>query len=297
VRARLVCAVLTVFAALAIVAWGLLPGAGAGSSPAPSTRAFANSPASASASASASQSKTPDVTHNMHLVFNASFRGSTLDSSVWDTCFPWADQSAGCTDFGNQKEVEWYLPSQVHVSGGVLHLTAKGESTSGLAKTGAPKVYSCRSGMVTTHPGFNFEYGYIQVVARIPNDGYLWPALWLDPSNYSWPPEIDMLEHWGPPKDSSGMFFHPVGAGLVAQQLPPKEYGATVGWQTFAVDWTPSKLTWYLNGTEVFSVIQHIPHQKMYFIANLAGFKPTPHSSHRSCSSGTLEIRSVKVWQ
>jgi beta-glucanase (GH16 family) len=301
VRARVAFAALAVFAAFAIVVWGLLPGAGTGSSPAASTQALANPSASAGASgqagASASQPKTPALTHNMHLVFDASFRGSTLNSSVWDTCFPWADQSSGCTDFGNQKEIEWYLPSQVHVSGGVLKLTAKRELTSGLTKAGAPKVYDCRSGMVTTHPGFNFKYGYIQVVARIPNGSYLWPALWLDPSNFSWPPEIDMLEHWGPPKGSSGMFFHPVGGGLVAQQLPPKQYGAIIGWQTFALDWTPSKLTWYLNGTQIFSVLQRIPHQKMYFIANLAGFKPNPLSSHRSCSSGTLEIRSVKVWQ
>jgi beta-glucanase (GH16 family) len=151
--------------------------------------------------------------------------------------------------------------------------------------------------MVTTHPSLNFKYGYIQVVARIPNAGHLWPALWLDPSNYHWPPEIDILEHWGPPKESSGMFFHPVSGGLVAQHMTLAQYKQTVGWQTFALDWTPSKLTWYLNGTEVFSVVQAIPHQKMFLIANLAGFNRSASSSHSSCSSATMEIKSVKVWQ
>jgi beta-glucanase (GH16 family) len=288
VRARLAFAALTVFAAAAIVVWGLLPGKVPGLRSAASARTPASS--SASASPSASPSTAQNLTSNMHEVFDAKFRGSALNSSVWDTCYPWADQSAGCTNFGNaSKEFEWYLPSQVHVSGGVLSLTATRERTSGTTKEGSPKVYVCRSGMVTTHPSFNFKYGYVQVVAHISNGTGTWPALWLAASDYAWPPEIDMLEHWGSPRDSSGMFFHPVGAGQVVQALPPEHYRVTGGWQTFAVDWTPSKVTWYLGGKAVFSVTQHVPHQKMYFIANVAAF-------NKRCS-GTLEIRSVKVWQ
>ena len=284
-RARLAFAALTVFAAFAIVVWGLLPGKVSG------LRSTASARTSASASPSASGStKATAPTANMHLVFDAKFRGSALNSTVWDTCYPWADQSAGCTNFGNAgKEFEWYLPSQVQVSDGVLSLTARREPTSGLTKAGSPKVYACRSGMVTTHPSFNFKYGYIQVVAHVADGVGTWPALWLAASDYAWPPEIDMLEHWGSPRNSSGMFFHPVGAGQVVEPLPSQDYDVTTGWQEFAIDWTPSKVTWYMDGKAVFSVAQHIPHQKMYFIANVAAF-------NKRCS-GTLEIRSVKVWQ
>ena len=287
-RERLAFATLTVFAALAIVVWGLLPGKVIGDRSTASARTSAHSSASPSASPSPS---TPGLTSNMHLVFDAKFPGSALDGSVWDTCYPWADQSEGCTNFGNAtKEVEWYLPSQVQVSGGVLNLTATREATSGLTKAGSPKVYECRSGMVTTHPGFNFKYGYVQVVAHITNGADLWPALWLAASDLKWPPEIDILEHWGPPRDSSGMFFHPIGAGQVVQPLP---YDVTTGWQKLAIDWTASKITWYLNDRAIFSVTQHVPHQKMYFIANVAAYKT---KGYNACS-GTLEIRSVKVWQ
>jgi beta-glucanase (GH16 family) len=51
--------------------------------------------------------------------------------------------------------------------------------------------------MVTSYPGFNFEYGTVQIVAQIPKNVGLWPALWLLPASESWPPEIDMLESWG----------------------------------------------------------------------------------------------------
>jgi beta-glucanase (GH16 family) len=291
VRGRLAFATLAVFAALAVVAWGLLSGAGPRSGNSTSS-AGTLSGSSASASPSVSRSSNaPALTAGMHLVFDPSFRGSSLNTSVWDTCYPGAVQSVGCTNTGNSgKEIEWYLPSQVQVSGGVLDLTARRAVTSGFTKTGTPKTYDCRSGMVNTQPSFNFKYGYIQIVAHITNGTGLWPALWLAASNLKWPPEMDLLEHWGPPRDFSGMFFHPIGAGQVVQAVPEN---VTSGWQVFALDWTPSKLTWYLNGKTVFSITQDIPHQKMYFIANVAVFKKR---GGNSCS-GTLKIRSVKVWQ
>ena len=108
--------------------------------------------------------------------FTADFSGSRLNTSVWATCYPWMDTPSGCTNFGNT-EYEWYLPGQDQVSGGVLHLVAQRTPTPGMTADGTPKAYSCRSGMVTTYPGFRFQYGYVQVVAQIPNGPGLWPAL------------------------------------------------------------------------------------------------------------------------
>jgi beta-glucanase (GH16 family) len=295
VRARLTLAALAVVAALTVVAWGLVPGARSAPGRSAVTRTSAN-PISPSSGASAgaqplSSGPSQALTRNMHLVFNASFHGSKLNTSIWDTCYPY-DAQSGCNNFGN-KEVEWYIPSQVRVSGGVLNLTAKRERTPGLTKAGGRHIYSCRSGMVTSSPGFNFKYGYIQVVAHITNGAGLWPALWLAASNFQWPPEIDMLEHWGPPRHGSAMFFHPSGAYQVAYAIPPSN-DITSGWHTFAVDWTASQVAWYLDGKIMFRVVQNIPHQKMYFIANVAAFKGKKRTN--PCT-GTLKVRSVKVWQ
>ena len=72
-------------------------------------------------------------------------------------------------NFGNSThESEWYLPSQVKVENGTLNLVAKREPTAGTAANGNSRTYYCRSGMVTTYPGFRFRYGYLQIVARIP---------------------------------------------------------------------------------------------------------------------------------
>jgi beta-glucanase (GH16 family) len=231
------------------------------------------------------------MTSNMHLVLDATFTGRRLNRSIWDTCYPWANPAKGCTNFSNP-EVEWYMPSQVKLANGVLNLAAKRIPTEGYTKYGTSKLYDCRSGMVTSHPGLNFKYGYVQIVARIPAGADLWPALWLEASNFHWPPEIDMLEHWGPPASYSGMYFHPVGAEPVDMHIPDSAH-VLDGWHTFAIDWTRSRITWYLDGHLMFSVDQNIPHQKMYLIANVAAFVRNGVSS----CDGTLQIQSVRVWQ
>lgn len=233
--------------------------------------------------------------------FTATFTGSQLNTSIWSTCYPGFGQS-GCTNFGNRgHEDEWYLPSQVQVSGGLLHLIAHREPTSGATESGAPETYQCRSGMVTTYPGFNFEYGYIQVVARIPAGAGLWPALWLAASDLKWPPEMDIVEAWSTPRFPSlfaSTYFHyktSSGNAYVGGPITPAT--SAFGWHTFALSWTSTKMTWLVDGNVIMTVRQHVPHQKMYFIADLAESisKAHPHVTAGQCN-GSLLIRSVKVW-
>ena len=44
---------------------------------------------------------------------------------------------------------------------------AQAVATQGTDSSGKPKTYACRSGMVTSYPGFNFEYGTVQIVVQI----------------------------------------------------------------------------------------------------------------------------------
>jgi beta-glucanase (GH16 family) len=224
--------------------------------------------------------------------FAATFSGSTLDTAIWATCYPQMKQS-GCTNFGN-KETQWYLPSQDQVSGGLLHLVARREPTQGTTASGTPEVYGCRSGMVTSYPGFRFKYGYLQIVARIPSSPGLWPALWLVPANiHKWPPEIDIVESWG--KGAfAGAFFHPYprhtkpDRGLIRPPL------RAAGWHTFALSWTKTQLTWLLDGRVILTVRNRVPHLKMFLIADLAAYLPV--GGVNQCS-GSLLIRSVKLWK
>jgi beta-glucanase (GH16 family) len=284
---------------LAIGIWDVgLPGHSAS----PGTAA-AKPSASASPAQNLSAPVVPDVAGVIHpkgaAEFNATFTGSRLDTSVWDTCYPWMDQR-GCMNFDNARtELEWYLPSQDQVYGGALHLVAQSLPTAGRSATGAPKEYACRSGMVTSDRGFQFEYGYIQVVAQIPATAGLWGALWLDPANFGWPPEIDILEAWGGPLPYAGSFFHyRSGTRLGHNKAVLSPATKAFGWHTFALSWTKTQMTWLLDGKVELTVRQHVPHQQMFFIANLAeAVSPAQPNVGLGDCDGKLLIRSVKVWK
>jgi beta-glucanase (GH16 family) len=225
------------------------------------------------------------------LTFDSDFSGPTLDTNVWATCYWFATPGAGCTNSGNSnEEKEWYQSSQDQVSDGVLDLVAQHEPTDGTSAKGAPEVYTCRSGMVTTEPSFNFEYGYVQMVARLPYSYGLWPAFWLAASNKKWPPEVDIFEHWDS-QANTGAYLHPLNGVRQGGRVQAVS-NLSKGWHTFTLSWTKNKLTWYIDDYQVFSTTTQIPRQDMYIIANVADTS----TAATSCS-GTMQIKSVKVWQ
>jgi beta-glucanase (GH16 family) len=223
-------------------------------------------------------------------VYSANFSGYTLDTKTWGTCYPWASQS-GCTNFGNttDPEKEWYQPGQIKVENGALALIATRTPTQGYNQWGQPTQYACRSGMVTTFPGLDWKYGFLQITARVAFGKGLWSAFWLAPASMSWPPEIDVLEHWGS-QAVSRVYLHPIG--LPRQKGQRLLANANVGWHTFTLKWTSTRLIWYFDGYQVYATTTGIPQQAMYLIANLA----VDDASPGGCD-GTLFIKSVRLWQ
>jgi beta-glucanase (GH16 family) len=222
--------------------------------------------------------------------FNATFHGSHLNTKIWDTCYPLQpNYNGGCRNFGNPEEAEWYQPSQVKVSGGSVRLIAQRKKTIGATSTGAREVYGCRSGMITSYPGFKFEYGFVQVVANIPHANGLWPALWLAAANGKFPPEIDMLESWGV-NANTGSFYHPAIGHRSRAYYSRK---LTLGWHTYSLSWTKSRLAFYVDKKLVLSVTKNVPHQRLYLLADLAEYLP----AKRGYCTGQLMIKSVKIWK
>jgi len=223
--------------------------------------------------------------------FDATFSGSKLNTSVWGTCYPW-QSPRGCTNFGNANEYEWYVPAQDQVYGGALHLVPDRAPTQGLAQDGRPKEYQYRSGMVTTYPSYSFTYGYVQVVARIPYGSGLWPALWMLPANLRWPPEIDIIEHYGDSPVSWQHLHSPIYPTQLAFEPTPN---LSAGWHTFGLYWSPQAVIWFIDGQRVFDDTHAIPNQPMYLLADLAVYQQV--QSGWDASADSMAIQSVSVWQ
>jgi beta-glucanase (GH16 family) len=199
-------------------------------------------------------------------LFEEDFDGNTLDTETWSTCYYWRESD--CTNEWND-ELQVYTDDNVEISGGSLVLTARQQDAEGFTMSDEREGFDFTSGMVTTESSFAFTYGYVEVRARVPSADGVWPAIWLLPINREWPPEIDIMEHVGDP----GVYYstvHP-GDGTASSSLAcrttPEQ---TEGWHTFAADWQPGRVTFYLDGVECGTVDQGVPDVEMYLLLNVA---------------------------
>lgn len=115
---------------------------------------------------------------------------------------------------------------------------------------------SYTSGRINTQGKHDFKYGYFECRAKVPTGkGYL-PAFWMMPTDENlygqWPKcgEIDIMEvmgqetnkaygtiHYGEPHDQSQGTYSVAAANNFADH-----------YHTYAVDWEPGKITWYVDG-------------------------------------------------
>jgi beta-glucanase (GH16 family) len=232
---------------------------------------------------------TTNPTAGMSLVFNQGFSGTALNSSVWSTCYEWYNPAVGCTNYGTG-EIEWYLPAQDQVSGGVLHEVANETPTPGTTQAGATETYPYTSGMVTTFNSFSFTYGYVSVVAKLPGGAGTWPAIWMLAENGLWPPEIDIMENYGSTNQIQTT-VHWGAANTQAYANVTTSANLTTSYNTYGVLWTPTSLTWYLNGKAVFSYSGvGVPNTPMYLLANLA-------INGVGAATSSFNIQSVQIYQ
>ncbi len=126
------------------------------------------------------------------LMFSDEFGGSNFDRDNWTTCYWWGQD--GCTIASND-ELQWYQPDEVLVEEGVLKLRARKRQMDGHDPgTEKTTTYDYTSGMVTSGrgssdesqtAGFVFQYGYVEMRARIPSGKGFWPAFWLLPIDHA----------------------------------------------------------------------------------------------------------------
>jgi beta-glucanase (GH16 family) len=137
------------------------------------------------------------------------------------------------------------------------------------------------SGRIDTREKFDFAYGTAAARIMLPSGAGLWPAFWLM-GNGPWPTvgEIDIMEYVGEP-DWVSSALHGPGysgeAGLVNKRFFSTADDATA-WHVYAVDWTPDKLIFKVDGLTIYRVTRPMTaffgpwvfDEKKYLILNLA---------------------------
>jgi beta-glucanase (GH16 family) len=164
----------------------------------------------------------------------------------------------GGDGWGNS-ELEYYSAdsSNAYLDGhGHLAITALPAASSRGCWYGACKYTSAR---LTTLGKFSFTYGRVEARIKIPSGRGLWPAFWMlgrvGPGE-TWPAggEIDVMENIGSePGTIHGSLHGPGYSGandLTASYTLAKDRTFAAGFHTFRVDWSPSMITFSVDGND-----------------------------------------------
>jgi beta-glucanase (GH16 family) len=192
------------------------------------------------------------------LTFDDEFNGKTIDTTKWN-------KPDGKPAIINNELQAYIDKGTATLSDGVLYLTAKHERG---VQQGKTQEYI--SGELTTHRKFSQAYGYFEARCKMPKGRGLWPAVWLLPEPGGWPPEIDIMEWIGklPNKVYFTNHWKAPGHKSNGKEIAGPDFSAD--FHTFAVDWEPEAIVWYLDGVEKFRSTQGVPTQPFYIIVNLA---------------------------
>lgn len=240
---------------------------------------------------------TPNISGNWQLNFADEFDGTLIDLNKWHTCFPWAGTT--CSLWSNN-ELQLYNPEDVIVTGGALKLRAQKRDMVGWNG----QTYNYTSGMIqsggiknVTQPGFTFTYGYAETKIKIPAGKGLWPAFWMLPADYTALPEIDIMEILGQQPNLTYMTYHYSGGDPGSSYTGPD---FSTGWHTFAVDWQPGVISWYIDGVKRWTYTNsvNVSNTPMYLLLNLAvggNWPGSPDSTTKFPSDYLVDY--VRVWQ
>lgn len=238
----------------------------------------------------------------MPQTFDDDFNGDALDLSKWEHCIGYKKD---CTVelYGG---IEYYTPQNVTVSGGTMKQRFTRNPARVCVGCGfadeklVDREYA--SAYVQTSRSFSTQYGYIEARMKMPSTKGTWPAFWLLPSkrgdNFEWPPEIDVLEYYPAQADLSWHTMH-YKTPQVFHNTDGKQYQhpqpLSAGFHTYAVNWTPNEIIWYVDGMETYRSSTAPIQQPLFLIVSMGsgGIAGTPEAD---LSGGTFEIDYVRAF-
>ena len=157
-------------------------------------------------------------------------------------------------------EIQHYTNRQdnSYVSGGNLYIVGKKET---FTDQGHTKQYTS----ARLNSKFTFQYGKVEVRAKLPSGVGTWPAIWMLGKNINedggywdnqgfgttaWPAcgEIDIMEHWGTNQNYVQSATHtPSSSGATVNHGGQSISTASTGFHTYTLEWYTDKLVFKVD--------------------------------------------------
>jgi beta-glucanase (GH16 family) len=202
------------------------------------------------------------------LLFEENFDGSELNENHWN--YKLGDGCPNLCGWGNN-ERQIYTRKNVSLTDGNLAITATKNGT----------LYE--SGRITTQKKVEFQYGTVEVRAKLPQGSGLWPAIWMlgnDIETNTWPGcgEIDIMEYVGKAPGVIHTTLHtPDSFGNSVNTKKSTLSGIENGYHIYKTIWSKESIKFYIDDTLVYNFSPEIKNEKtwpfdkpFYIILNLA---------------------------
>ncbi len=178
------------------------------------------------------------------IIFEDHFNSEELNASYWNY-----DLGDGCPNlcgWGNN-ERQIYTKENINLKDGYLIITATNDSI------------NYRSGRITTKEKVEFQYGTIEVKAKLAEGHGLWPAIWMlgnDIDTNAWPGcgEIDIMEYIGKEPNTIYTSLHtPDSYGNTLNSKKTINENIEKGFHIYKTTWTEDKIEFYIDNDLAYS--------------------------------------------
>ncbi|WP_299254362.1 glycoside hydrolase family 16 protein [uncultured Aquimarina sp.] len=230
------------------------------------------------------------------IIWEENFEDTNLNESYWN--YQLGD---GCPDlcgWGNN-ERQIYTKENVKLDNGNLIITA--------TKNG--DVY--KSSRITTKDKIEFQYGTIEVRAKLPTGYGLWPAIWMlgsDIEEKGWPDcgEIDIMEYVGKePRTIYNSLHTRQSFGNTINSKKTLIGTIEEGFHSYRSTWTKDKIDFYIDNKLVYTFSPETKNDKtwpfdkpFYIIINLAiGGNFGGPEVDDTIFPKQFEIDYIKIWK
>jgi beta-glucanase (GH16 family) len=181
------------------------------------------------------------------LVWSDEFDGDALDPEIW--FFETGDGSEyGIPGWGNN-ELQYYLPDNAQLDGGLLKIEVREESIG---------TFNYTSARIDSYERFAFKYGRIEARMRLPGGQGIWPAFWMLPQDYAYggwaaSGEIDIMEAVNLGGTGGNMVLgtlhyggeSPNNVSTGESYVVPTD--AKADFHTYALEWDATEIRWYVD--------------------------------------------------
>ncbi|MEI7960208.1 MAG: family 16 glycosylhydrolase [Chitinophagaceae bacterium] len=204
----------------------------------------------------------------------------------------------GAGGWGNS-ELQYYTnrTDNVLVSNGTLKIIAKKETYSGSSYTSA---------RLLSKGKFSFQYGKVEVSAKLPAGAGSWPAIWMLGDNFTtagWPTcgEIDIMEQKGSDMNRIYSTLHYLGhSGGSAIGSSFLINNVTTEFHKYGLIWSGANLQFLVDDVVYYTFVNSssLPfNQNFFMILNMAMGGTFGGNVDPAFSSALMEVDYVRVYQ